>query len=544
MIFSLNVLESVRPKKLFILLLPFLFLIQQVSPANNRTTYPLDDNSQSNFSADPVGGVKGTVFDENGKFLFSANVIVLGTNLGASTTFEGKYRIGNIPVGKHKIQISYVGYTKQVSEIEIFENRFIEINFTLKPESFKVGGITVTAKEDLLPRDIAPRTDINYGEIEHYQATNLGDVLDLVPGVQKSANPGVSKTSQIAIRASEGDNISAFGTKVIIDGEPISNNSNLQFEALTGSKFGGSGVGGSIDLREIPADNLESVSVISGMPSVRYGDFSNGIIELKTKMGVAPHRIKVKNNPQNTEANLGGGFSINNNSLNYNVNIARSERDLRLVGDEYTRFTTQLTYGVNHSSNWNAHYKIKGQFISDEEEPQGDLLQTKDYNRGYTLGFNTWGKLKPFNEISSFSYNAYVSMQNINSMRSKLITEYLVTPEEDTLASYIGKVQNKGIEWLAGGRLEWKNIFYTGDYIHNFLSGVEAQYEANTGEGLVLDTVYNYYGVESQRRPYTFDSIPGQLSLSFYAEDKLTGHFLFDFSLMFGFRYELYRPHS
>ena len=266
--------------------------------------------------------VKGTVTDENGKYLFSANVILIGTELGASTTFEGNYRIDNIPAGKYKIQISYVGYTKQIFDVEIFENRFIEIDCHLKPESFKVGGITVTAKENLLPRDIATKTDINSGEIEHYQATNLGDVLDLVPGVQKSANPGVSKTSQIAIRASEGDNTSAFGTKVIIDGEPISNNSNLQFEALTGSKFGGSDIGGSVDLREIPADNLESVSVISGMPSVRYGDFSNGIIELRTKMGVAPHRIKIKNNPQNTEANFGGGFGIENNSLNLGLFLA------------------------------------------------------------------------------------------------------------------------------------------------------------------------------------------------------------------------------
>lgn len=535
-------MDALIYKKLFIFLLAFIPVLQQASPVDKPIIHPISNNSQTNI--EPTGGVKGIVLDENGKALFSANVILIGTNHGAATCFLGKFRIGNILVGKYKLQVSYVGYTTKNIDIKIIENRFIQINVNLKPASFNVGGITVTAKENLLPRDVATKTDINSGEIEHYQATNLGDVLDLVPGVQKSANPGVSKTSQIAIRASEGDNISAFGTKVIIDGEPISNNSNLQFEALTGSKFGGSDVGGSVDLREIPADNLESVSVISGMPSVRYGDFSNGIIELRTKMGVAPHRIKVKNNPQNTEANFGGGFGINQNSLNYNFNIARSERDLRLTGDEYTRFTGQLIYGANHSSSWNAHYKFKGQFINDEQEPKGDLLKTKNYNRGYTIGFNTWGKLKPFNEISSFDYSAYVSMQNINSMRSKLVTEYLITPQEDTVASYIGELENKGIEWLAGGRIEWKNIFYTGDYIHNILSGAEIQYEANTGEGLVLDTVYNYYGVESQRRPYTFDSIPGQLILSLYAEDKLTGHFIFDFSLMFGFRYEMYRPNS
>ncbi len=527
----------------FFSILPLL----QVSFAKTWIEYPNNPNQNLELFSQNNGGVKGAVLDENGDALFSANIILLGTNFGAATNFEGKFRIDNIPSGKYKVQISYVGYTKKNVEIEIVENRFIQLNINLKPESFNVGGITVTAKEDLLPRNIATKTDISSGEIEHYQATNLGDVLDLVPGVQKT-NPGINKTSQIAIRASAGgtaeEYIDAFGTKVIIDGEPLSNNSNLQFEALIGGKFGGNSMGGSVDLREIPADNLESVSVISGMPSVRYGDFSNGIIELRTKMGVAPHRIKVKSNPHTTEANLGGGFPLGNSSLNYNANIARSERDLRLTGDEYTRMTGQLTFGTAHTSNWTARYKLKGQFINDEKEPLGDMLKTKDYNRGYTIGLNTWGTIKPFNQVSKFKYNAYVSMKNINSMRSKILTEYLVTPEGDTLGSYLGKVETKGVQWLAGGRVEWQNVFYTGNYIHNFLVGTEAQYDANSGDGLLIDTVYNYYGVESGRRPYTFDEIPGQLILSMYAEDKLTGHFLFDFSFMFGFRYEMYRPHS
>ncbi|MCF6268910.1 MAG: TonB-dependent receptor [Melioribacteraceae bacterium] len=531
-------------EKFFISLFFFLFLFQQVSLSQ---TWINNSKQNLDFTEESSGGIKGVVLDEKGKSLFSANIILIGTTFGTTANFEGKFRLENIPVGKYKVQASYVGYTKKVVEIEIVKERLIQLNFNLKPESFNVGGIIVSAKDDLLPRDIATTTDISSGEIEHYQATNLGDVLDLVPGIQKT-NPGINKTSQIAIRASAGttaeEQIDAFGTKIIIDGEPISNNSNLQFEALSGSKFGMNSMGGSVDLREIPADNLESVSVILGMPSVRYGDFSNGIIELKTKMGVAPHRIKIKNNPKISEVNFGGGFSLGNNSLNYNANAARSERDLRLVGDEYTRMTAQLIYAAEHYNNWTARYKLKGQFINDEKEPQGDLLKTKDFNRGYTVGLNTWGTVKPFNQISKFKYNAYVSMKKINSMRSRLRTEYLVTPEGDTVSSYIGKAETKGIQWLAGGRFEWQNIFYTGDFIHNFLAGTEVQYDANSGEGLIIDTVYNYYGVESKKRSYTFDSIPGQLIFSLYAEDKLTGHFLFDFTLMFGFRYEMYRPNS
>ena len=164
-----------------------LFLIfgvfQQPGYSKNQIEHPIKNNSNYTSSQEASGGIKGLVVDEKGIPLFSANVIIIGTTFGAATNFEGKYRIGYIPSGKYKLQVSYVGYTKKIVQIEIVENRFIETNFNLKPESFSVGGITVTAKEDLLPRDIATKTDISSGEIEHYQATNLGDVLDLVPGI-------------------------------------------------------------------------------------------------------------------------------------------------------------------------------------------------------------------------------------------------------------------------------------------------------------------------------------------------------------------------
>jgi len=495
--------------------------------------------------ANKTGGIKGKIVDESNQPLIGANVILLGINYGTASDFTGHYKIGNIPIGTYKVKFSFVGYKPVVKKITITNNRILQLNIQLKPESFQVGGITVTAKEDLLPTDNETKTKIDASEIEHYQATNLGDVLDLVPGVQKSANPGIAKTSQIAIRGSENDRLSAFGTKVIVDGEPVSNNANMQFESLTGNKFGSGNLGGSVDLREIPADNVQAVSVISGMPSVRYGDFTNGVIELKTKMGVRPQRLKIKHNPKTSEMNFGGGVALGEQTvLSYNANIARSERDLRITGDEYSRYTGQLVLSTNHSDIWKAHYKISSQAIYDEEEPKNDLRLTKNYNRGFKIGFNTWGQLKKADAQGKFDYRAYVKMKRINSKKSKLIADYIITPQNDTLASYIGTVENKGIQWTAGGRLEWHSVFFTGDYIHKILAGSELQYDANTGEGLIFDTLFNYYGSQSLKRPYKFDDLPSQTTISLYAQDKITGHYFVDFSLMFGFRYEMYRPYA
>lgn len=493
-----------------------------------------------------TGSVKGIVKDEEGEKLIGANVLVKELNIGSSADSRGSYIIKNIKPGTYSLEVSFMGYEKQTQKIRVNAGEILEINFTLKSTSFQIGGIEVVGTTDLLPKDVNTKTYINSGEIEHYQASSLKDVLDLVPGVQKTDNPGLGKTSQITVRGSESDQLSTFGTLIIVDGTPVSNNANLQFERLTGSNFGTSNLGGGVDLRTIPADNIESIEVITGLPSVRYGDVTAGVINVQTKIGASPNRLKIKNNPDTREGNIGGGFLLGDDGLSYNFNFAQSERDIRKDGDEYKRLTGQAVYSMNLFDNQlNMNNKINFQTIYDEEEPRGDQWKTHNYNRGFTLGFSQWGKYKPEDGVSSMDYNMFLTIRRENTMKSKMVqSDIRILPNGDTVSTYIGKVETKGLEWTAGGRLEWNRIFYTGDFIHKFMLGTDPQYNVNTGKGLLFDTLYSYYGPTSGNRPYSFDSIPGQFLMNIYAEDKITGNFLFDFSLMLGLRYEMYRPYK
>ena len=130
-------------------------------------------------------------------------------------------------------------------------------------------------------------------------------------------------------------------------------------------------------------------------------------------------------------------------------------------------------------------------------------------------------------------------------MKSRLVQSDLrIMPNGDTVAAYFGKVETKGIEWTTGGRFEWNKGFFTGNFAHKFLTGIDFQYNANTGEGVKFDTLFSYYGPDAGRRPYGYSDIPGQLLASLYTEDKITGHLLFDFNLTLGARYETYRPYK
>jgi len=493
-----------------------------------------------------TGIVKGNIKDETGAVLFGASIFIKELKIGCASDAKGNFFIKNIRPGDYSIEITFVGYEKVSKKIKVTAGQVLEINVPLKASAFLIGGIVVTGQVDLLPKDVSTKTTIQSGDIEHYQASSLKDVLDLVPGVQKTDNPGLGKTSQITVRGDESDGLSAFGTLVIVDGVPISNNANLQFERLTGSKFGTSNIGGGADLRMIPADNVESIEVITGLPSVRYGDVSAGVINVQTKIGASPNRLKLKNNPDTREGNLGGGFLIGDNGLSYNINVAQSERDVRKTGDEYLRVTGQTVFSSNYFDNaLSMNNKFSFQKVFDEEEPKGDMQQTKNYNRGFQLGYTVWGKYKPEELLSSWDYNAFVTMRRENTMKSGLKQSDLrILPNGDTVSTYLGKVETKGVEWTIGTRLEWNNVFYTGDIIHKVMIGADPQYNVNTGEGIVFDTLFSYYGVESGRRPYSFNDIPGQFLVNFYAEDKMTGHFIFDYNIMVGCRYEMYRPYE
>ncbi|MDZ7379599.1 MAG: carboxypeptidase-like regulatory domain-containing protein, partial [candidate division KSB1 bacterium] len=64
-----------------------------------------------------TGKITGQVVDaETGQVLVGANVVVAGTYLGAATDAKGWYVILNVPPGRHKLQVFYLGYAKVTVE--------------------------------------------------------------------------------------------------------------------------------------------------------------------------------------------------------------------------------------------------------------------------------------------------------------------------------------------------------------------------------------------------------------------------------------------
>jgi len=487
--------------------------------------------------AQETGVIKGKVRDLLiGKPLGGVLVRVSGTTASTVTDVQGLFELRDIPAGTYSLEFIKESYltlilTKQV----VIPSRVTTIIAQMTPgegeDVFYIGGIKVEAAKAELPADPVSRVIISSGEIENRQASSLGDVLELIPGVEKSDRLGLGRKVQASIRGRVTDVLSTFGTKIIVDEAPISNNANMQIVPIGGKIAVTPGQG--IDLRQIPADNIELVEVIKGVPSVRYGDFTEGIIKVRTKFKPRPPRLKLKSNPDTREANLEGGLRIGPTLLNYNFNYGYSERDPRKKGDEYHRLTAEL--GLRRKflmGRLSLQTKVLGQRLIDEEKPT-DVYKNRRYNRGYRINFDVLGDYE-VNPITRWKGNLLVHFRRQNSYKERLV--------EADPRSYIGWVRVLGNEWLIGGRLEWTQRRFIGGSFHEFLVGVDFEHFDNTGVGMVIDSTRNYYGPLSGKRSYSFDIIPGYPLVGLYAEDQIALRWGLEASVTLGFRVDLFKP--
>ena len=112
--------------------------------------------------------------------------------------------------------------------------------------------------------------------------------------------------------------MNAMGTAIIRDGAPISNNANLSAMSPTvlsgtetpASLAGGASPAGGTDVRSISTENIESIQIVRGIPSVEYGDLTSGAVIINTKAGREPLRVKAKANPNIYQVSMGTGFEL------------------------------------------------------------------------------------------------------------------------------------------------------------------------------------------------------------------------------------------
>lgn len=510
-----------------------------------------------------AGRIRGKIKDVNELGISDVIVQLQNTNKSTLSDSLGNFNINEIAYGSYYIIFIKKGYYSLIiPDVLIKNSNSVELNIDLVKGNeneylfLEIGGIQVTADRELLPEEPEMIYKISSGEIEHMQANSLANVLSLIPGNVQNKTPGLQSKQNILLRTFDNqaeDQAELFGTKIIVDDIPLSNNANLQTGVGVGYGAAVQNTNNSqIDLREIVAENIEYVEVSFGASSVEYGDLTQGIINVKTKTSNIPTRFKIKNNPDTREANLMGSFYLNQTDFTYNLNYGFSERDIRITGDEYHRISGELKVKNDHfSPDMELINLFKYGRIIEEDNDESDPDKTRAYNRDYYWIYSHKINYQ-INESTSIYIRNFINFKRRNSWRRQqesedgaIWTDRLAPGTREGIipssSVYFSEVRTIGEEWSIGAKLRMNRNILLGKTLHRFLIGLEYQNDKNSGPGKTYDMLKPPYGRTSER-PRSFDDIPGMVQISLFAEDRISGDFILPYTINIGFRLDSYNP--
>lgn len=240
--------------------------------------------------------VEGIVYDENGKILVGASVYFPELNKGSTTDSKGSFFIGDLPKGKQKIQISFIGYITEFISLDLSsQENTIEVHMqqaVLKSQEVVVsGGYVSSQHENAVKIDI-----LSIDDIIKSGTPNFMEALTNVPGVDMiSKGPGVAKP---VIRGLSMNDILVLNNGVRIENYQYSENHPLGIDQT----------------------DIERVEIIKGPASLLYGsDAIGGVLNF------------IKEKPASigaTDIKYFGVFNSNTLGFDNNISVKSSGKGL------------------------------------------------------------------------------------------------------------------------------------------------------------------------------------------------------------------------
>ncbi|MEW5917642.1 MAG: carboxypeptidase regulatory-like domain-containing protein [Gemmatimonadota bacterium] len=270
----------------------------------------------SSVAAQSSAAIAGSIRDAvTSRPIAQATITLEGSTLFARSDSGGTYRLSGVSPGPQTLVVRALGYSLARVPVSVPASGLVRRDVLLARIALQMPQVRVTAEGIGRARgELGTATVINRDAIQVQNAVSLTGVLELLPGIALQP-PGLEATQQVALRSvpttyGVAERAAAFGTLIIMDGVPLSNNANLQSTGPRGEIPLNTAAGGGIDLRRIPATTLERVEVIRGVPSSRYGDLTAGAIVIDTRAGAFANEAIARFDPSTTGLSLGSGRTL------------------------------------------------------------------------------------------------------------------------------------------------------------------------------------------------------------------------------------------
>lgn len=216
-----------------------------------------------------TGRISGKVVDQQtGEPLIGANIIVVGTSLGAASDINGEYLVTNLVAGQYSVKASYIGYQDMVvNDVSVTSGLTTLLNFSLQSTGYATSEVVVVSERPLIEKTSTNAVRrIDPTDIERLGFKSLNSMISLAPGV-------VNQNGKIFIRGSRPEE-----TGYTVEGSDTKNVLNRN--------------GGS--LVTVTPDALQEVLVQAGGYTAEFGNANAGIVSSEFKTGTNQYKFSIR----------------------------------------------------------------------------------------------------------------------------------------------------------------------------------------------------------------------------------------------------------
>lgn len=463
--------------------------------------------------------ISGKVVDaKTGEPVIGAAVNVEDTGIWAISDENGTFFLPDIRPGDYAVQFSCLGFVdKRLSFV--VKKDIPNLTIKLDQNTLALNSVVVTAERD----KEGMNTSLKFGAnaLNHLQMSNVTDISALLPG-GKTVNPDLTTDNAVSLRSgglAAGN--AAFGTALEVDGVRVGNNASFGSMSGTGT-------------RNISTENVQSIEVITGVPSAEYGDLNSGMVRINTRKGLTPWNITFAVNPRTYQASASKGIDLmkNRGVLNVSAEWTRATQKLSSPYTSYTRRGFSASYSNTFKNVLKFEIGATGNIGGMNTKNDPDAYKgTWSKVRDNVLRANTsltWLLRKSWitnlkldasvnyndNRSQDHAYGSSASM--LPAVHSELAGYYLA----DRLpVSYFSDkvIDSKELDYAASLKYEW--FKKSGKRLSKLKAGVQWKANGNVGEG-------EYYKDPSVAangyRPRPYSQYPFMHNVAAYLEEDYT----------------------
>ena len=341
--------------------------------------------------AGTTGKVAGVIKDaKTGEVLPGANVVVLGTRLGATTDADGNYFILNVPPGLLEVQASMVGYTKVTqTDVRVKIDQTTKLNFELTEETLEAAEILVMAER--------PPVELDLTGSKQAMTT-----MDLELSWANSVEEAVETQSGVGVRGSIRGGY-GFTAAYIIDGVDVRDGNTQSSFVVTNTAA------------------IQEMEILTGGYNAEYGQANDGIINIVTRSARDRWHTTAKTRMR-PRGKYHWGRNIYSEENVENQVITKAYFDNNDMGASWNNYWTEQGQNPTAEFNWQKYQEFTtppenmGNYADlDQWEWEGaafgpissnmDLLLSGKYLRGVTRWPSVFKYSPEWSALAKLNYN-------------------------------------------------------------------------------------------------------------------------------------------